>query len=186
MAREIFVSTDVETDGPIPGVYSMLSFGSVAFTAEKEIISAFSANLNTLAGAAQDKATMQWWKTQKTAWQAHRKDLWQAEDAMKQYLYWLKGLPGKPVFVGYPAAFDFMFICWYLIKFTGENPFSLNVIDVKTFAWCLLNKPFTEISKRKMPKKWFDSCDKRHVALDDAREQGLLFCNMLKDANERE
>ncbi|MBC7930275.1 MAG: exonuclease, partial [Rubrivivax sp.] len=27
---EIYVSTDVETDGPIPGVYSMLSIGSAA------------------------------------------------------------------------------------------------------------------------------------------------------------
>lgn len=31
---EIYVSTDIETDGPIPGPNSMLSFGSAAFTAE--------------------------------------------------------------------------------------------------------------------------------------------------------
>jgi hypothetical protein len=78
-----------------------------------------------------------------------------------------------------------MFICWYLINFTGKNPFSLDVLDVKTFAWCLLKKPFPKISKSKMPKQWFDSCDKTHVALDDAREQGLLFCNMLKESKGR-
>ena len=33
---EIYVSTDVETDGPIPGPYSMLSLGSAAFRAEAE------------------------------------------------------------------------------------------------------------------------------------------------------
>jgi len=181
--REIFVSTDVETDGPVPGAYSMLSFGSVALTAEKETIGVFCANLHTLPGASQDEATMQWWKTQSSAWQAHRRDLQQPQEAMKRYLGWLKALPGKLIFVGYPAAFDFMFICWYLITFTGENPFSLDVLDMKTFAWCLLNEPFYKISKSKMPKQWFDSCEKTHVALEDAREQGLLFCNMLKERN---
>ena len=31
-SNEIFVSTDVEADGPIPGPNSMLSFGSAAYT----------------------------------------------------------------------------------------------------------------------------------------------------------
>jgi hypothetical protein len=31
-SKEIYVSTDVEADGPIPGPNSMLSFGSAAYT----------------------------------------------------------------------------------------------------------------------------------------------------------
>jgi hypothetical protein len=42
---EIFVSTDVETDGPVAGKHSILSLGSAAYTAEKEMFSTFSANL---------------------------------------------------------------------------------------------------------------------------------------------
>ena len=30
--NEIYISTDVETDGPIPGPHSMLSIGSAAYT----------------------------------------------------------------------------------------------------------------------------------------------------------
>ena len=30
---EIYISTDVEADGPIPGPHSMLSFGSAAYKA---------------------------------------------------------------------------------------------------------------------------------------------------------
>ena len=48
---EIYVSTDVETDGPIPGPHSMLSLGSAAYTADKTLVSTFSANLETLPGA---------------------------------------------------------------------------------------------------------------------------------------
>ena len=35
---EIYVSTDVEADGPIPGPNSMLSFGSAAYTVDKTLI----------------------------------------------------------------------------------------------------------------------------------------------------
>jgi hypothetical protein len=32
-----------------------------------------------------------------------------------------------------------------------------------------------------MPKHWFDDHPHTHIALDDAIEQGALFCNMLAD-----
>lgn len=54
---EIYVSTDVETDGPIPGPHSMLSFASAAYTAGKDLLATFSANLVPLAGACGDAAT---------------------------------------------------------------------------------------------------------------------------------
>src|SRR4030042_434925 len=176
--EEIYISTDIESDGPIPGEYSMLSFGSAAFKPDKEIISTFSANLETLPGAKSDPETMKWWQTQPQAWQACRSDLQEPQAAMKAYLAWLKALPAKPVFLGYPAPFDFMFICWYLIKFTGENPFSFYALDIKSFAWALMRRPFHEVTKSLMPEHWFDRHIKSHVALDDAIEQGLLFCNM--------
>jgi hypothetical protein len=37
-----------------------------------------------------------------------------------------------------------------------------------------------------MPKKWFDENKRSHVALDDAIEQGLLFCNILANNNKKE
>jgi hypothetical protein len=49
-SKEIYVSTDVEADGPIPGPNSMLSFGSAAYTGGKKLIGTFSANLETLPG----------------------------------------------------------------------------------------------------------------------------------------
>src|SRR5215467_8154746 len=97
--KEIYVSTDVETDGPIPGPHSMLSFGSAAYLADKTLVGTFSANLETLPGAAGNPSTMEWWATQKVAWEACRQNPQPPETAMRQYLSWLKGLPGRPVFV---------------------------------------------------------------------------------------
>ena len=177
---EIYVSTDCETDGPIPGPHSMLSFGSAAYTADKQLTSTFTANLDTLPGANGHPDTMAWWQTQPEAWVACRSNLQTPGQAMTRYLAWLKALPGKPVFVAYPVAFDFMFVYWYLIRFAGESPFSHSALDVKTMAMVLLKTDYRDSTKRNMPKRWFaDNLPHTHTALDDAIEQGMLFCNML-------
>src|SRR3989339_12574 len=178
---EIYVSTDVEADGPIPGINSMLSFGSAAYRLDKTIVSTFEANLDLLPSAIPCPKTMQWWQTKPEAWQACRQNLQSPEKAMHAYLLWLKNLPGTPVFVGYPAAYDFMFVYWYLIRFTGESPFSHSALDIKTLAMTLLQTGYRQATKRHMPKSWFDPLPHSHKALDDAIEQGALFCNMMKE-----
>lgn len=178
---EIYVSTDVETDGPIPGPHSMLSFASAAYTADKLLISTFTANLETLPDAVGHPKTMRWWQTQPEAWRACRENLQPPRAAMKKYLAWLKRLPGNPVFVGYPVVFDFMFVAWYLIRFTGENPFSHSALDIKTFAMAMMKTDYRDSTKRQMPRRWFDDLPHTHQALDDAIEQGALFCNMLEE-----
>jgi hypothetical protein len=100
---------------------------------------------------------------------------------MPAYVAWLKALPGSPVFVAYPAGFDFLFVYWYLIRFAGESPFSFSALDVKTYAMALLRKEYRQSVKRNMPKRWFDDLPHTHRALDDAIEQGALFCNMLAE-----
>jgi len=181
MNVEIYVSTDVETDGPIPGPHSMLSIGSAAYGADKSLISTFSVNLDTLPGAAPDPATWRWWQTQPEAWAACRRDPLAPADAMRRYAAWVEGLPGKPVFVAYPASFDFMFVYWYLLKFTGASPFGHSALDIRSYAMAVMKAPFRDSGKRAMPARWFDSIEHRHVALDDAIDQGALFCNLMAE-----
>jgi hypothetical protein len=176
---EIFVSTDVEADGRIPGPHSMLSFGSAAFRADKTLLGCYSATLTTLPGAQGDPQTMAWWQTQPQAWAACRQEVRAPEVVMPEYAAWLEALPGKPVFVGYPAAYDFLFVYWYLIRFAGRSPFSHSALDIKTYAMALLDCDYRDAVKRNMPARWFDAQPHTHVALDDALGQGALFCNML-------
>lgn len=176
---EIYVSTDVEADGPIPGPHSMLSLGSAAFKSDGSQIAAFSANLELLPDACGHPDTMKWWGKHPEAWQACRKDLQAISEVMADYVAWLDALPGKPVFVGYPAAYDFMFVYWYLMRFVGRSPFSFSALDIKTMAMTMLGKDFHATSKKNMPKQWFGARLHSHVALQDAVEQGVLFCNML-------
>jgi hypothetical protein len=159
----------------------MLSFGSAAYRSDKALVSTFTANLETLPEATGDPRTMTFWGQNPEAWAATRLDIQDPAEAMRRYLAWLKGLPGRPVFVAYPAGFDFLFIYWYLIRFAGESPFSHSALDVKTYAMAVLGTPYRESTKRNMPRRWFDPLPHTHVALDDAIEQGALFCNMLAE-----
>jgi hypothetical protein len=177
---EIYVSTDVETDGPVAGRHSLLSLASAAFAADGRLLATFSVNLDTLPDARPDPATAAWWATQPEAWAACRRDTEAPTAAMRRYLAWLKALPGRPVFVAYPSAFDFPFVYWYLMEFAGENPFGYSAIDIKTYAMALLRRPYRACGKRSMPPEWFEALPHTHVALDDALEQGRLFCNMLR------
>jgi hypothetical protein len=180
--NEVYVSTDVEVDGPIPGPHSMLSFGSAAYLADKTLLSTFTANLETLPGASAHPDTLTWWTAHPEAWQACRRDPRAPADVMRDYVAWLEALPGPTVFVGYPAAFDFLFVYWYLMRFVGRSPFSFSALDIKTMAMTLLKTDFRAISKRKLPSRWKDGLPHRHIALDDAIEQGALFCNMLAES----
>ena len=181
---EIYVSTDVEADGPIPGPYSMLSFASAAYMTDKILVDTYYSTLDTLPGASEHPATMRWWEGHPEAWEAARMDPRPPESVMPEYVEWLKKLPGKPVFVSFPAAFDFMFVQWYLYRFAGESPFGQAALDMKTMAMGLLGLEFREAVKGNMPDEWFDPAKHTHIALDDAVEQGELFCNMLKEVRD--
>ena len=65
--REVYVSIDVEADGPIPGPNSMLCFASAAFRADRSLMGTFAAHLITLPGAQGDPKTMAWWGGQPEA-----------------------------------------------------------------------------------------------------------------------
>jgi len=177
---EIYVSTDVEADGPIPGPYSMLSFGSAAYLADKTLLDTYHANLETLPGANAHPEVMDWWQRHPEAWNASRVNARPPQEVMPEYVAWVKQLPGKPVFVAYPAAYDFMFVYWYLISFAGESPFSHSALDLKTLAMAILGIEYRQSVKHNMPKDWFDPIRHTHIALDDALGQGALFCNMLR------
>lgn len=176
---EMYVSTDIETDGPTPGLNSMLSLGSVVYDGNKEAISSFSANLETLPEASPHPVTWRWWQTQPEAWAACRRDPEPPAEAMDRYLDWLSGLPGHPVFVAYPATFDFAFVAYYLMRFTGENPFGFAGLDIKSYAMALTGEAFRNTTRDRLPTDLFDDLPHTHIALDDAREQGALFCNLL-------
>ena len=182
MTEEVFISTDIESDGPVPPLNSMLSFGSAAFTLDKMLIGTFSANLKTLPGAVQDEDTMKFWSREPDAWEICRENQQDPEHAMKNYSAWLKSLNRKTIFVGYPLPFDSHFIRYYLTKYTGECPFGFSGLDIKSYAMAHLKRDsFSKTTKRKMKRFKDDGLLHSHVSIEDAIEQGALFINILRE-----
>jgi hypothetical protein len=170
------VSTDVEARSHSrPAFHAELRLRRISRGQDR--IATFSANLETCLAR---RATRNHGVVAKNeaAWNACRVDCQPPEAAMPAYGV-AQGAARRPVFVGYPAAYDFMFVYWYLMRFAGESPFSHSALDIKTLAMALMNSDYRDATKRNMPRAWFDKSPHTHVALDDALEQGALFCNML-------
>ena len=183
MPEEIYVSTDIEADGPIPGPHSMLSLASVALRRDKTVVDEFTVNLEPLPGAAPHPRTMLWWEGHKDALAKARENPQDPAEAIPRYAKWVQKLPGRVVLVGLPAAFDFMWVYWYLQRFTDGTVFGHSALDIKSYAMAVTRQPFRDCVLDALPSEWRDYLPYTHVALDDAREQGALFCNMLR-ANE--
>ncbi len=177
---EWYCSVDIETDGPIPGQNSMLSFGAAAYSSDGNLLETFTANLKTLPLAVADPSTTEFWNQNKKAFDETRKEIQDPKTAILNFSKWVSKFPGKPVFVAYPATFDFMFVYWYLIHFTGSSPFSFSALDIKSYFMGMSKGNFKNSTKRNMPGKWFPKAKHSHIALEDALEQGELFMNMFR------
>src|SRR5262249_20492841 len=92
--QETYISIDIETDGPCPGINSMLSLGAVAFRLDgsERLVSApvqWSANVLALPEGEQNPDTMKWWLTQPRAWAALQVDAKEPKEAIEQFVAWI-------------------------------------------------------------------------------------------------
>jgi len=190
MPKEIYVSVDVETDGQVPGVSSMLSFGAVEYHVLRdpqngvavgyERHGSFTRNLELLPRAEPHKATAKFWALHPEKYAATRVGTVPPEAAMKEFHNWLVRRPGPVTLVGYPATFDHMWLYWYSLKFLGGAHFGFAGLDIKSYAMAALKIPrFGYTTKRNFPKEWFGGLAHTHIAVEDAAEQGELFCRMV-------
>lgn len=181
--KQIYVSIDVECDGPIPGEYSMLSLGAYAIDETGEEYGSFYRTIEPIPGAQQHPDTMVWWRGCPKAFAEATKDPERPQKVMKEFAGWLNNLKahGQVQMIAYPAGFDFTFVHYYLVRYAGRNPLSFHCLDMKTFAMAKLGIPYKEVSKRSMPQAWKRGLPKHtHNALDDAKEQAMLFVKMLE------
>lgn len=184
--KEIYFSIDIETDGPIPGENSMLSLGAVAYAEDGTEVGSHEVNLTPLPYTVSDPDTMEWWNTQPKAWAAVQENQVKAIKAMPAFAEWIEELCHPkgfytPVAVCYPAAFDFMFVSWYLQMFAGYNPFAFRCIDVRSFVMAHESSLYIQTTKNYWSSSWFSSSPHTHIAVDDAREQGQTFMNILRE-----
>lgn len=88
----------------------------------------------------------------------------------------------RPVFVGFPLAFDFAFIHQYFLKYLGDDPFGKTSagLDIKTYAMVKLECDLRDTIKKKLRDRITWNGSHTHNALDDAKEQASLLEELMK------
>ncbi|MBI5733246.1 3'-5' exonuclease [Candidatus Jorgensenbacteria bacterium] len=172
MKKEVFISVDIEADGPIPGDYSMSSLGAcvvdrpdLSFYVEfRPISEKFILEVMIVSGLDRDRLVS---------------DGEDPDSAMRRFANWIQGVCGtwgRPVFVAFNATYDWMFVHWYFEHFLGHDPFGISGWDIKAYyAGVAKKKWWSETSMRKIEEEFKSFKSLTHNALDDARCQAEIF-----------
>jgi hypothetical protein len=115
-----YIMVDIEADGPIPGDYSMISFGAVLV--DEQLNKTFYGKLKPVSDKYIPEAL---------AVSGHtREETLTFEDPQKvmlDFAEWIKSIcKDCPIFISDNNGFDWMFICWYFHHFIGKNPFGFS------------------------------------------------------------
>jgi DNA polymerase III epsilon subunit-like protein len=175
---EAYISVDVETAGPNPSQYSMLSIGACMVCDQKRT---FYAELQPVNDDVMPSAL----SISRLSMDALAEDGLAPAEAMAQFEVWAKEQVPEaqaPIFVAFNAPFDWMFVNDYFHRYVGHNPFGHTAIDIKAFYMGMAGVLWEETSMRNLARRYLDTRKLTHHALQDAVDQARLFRNMLREA----
>lgn len=111
---------DIEADGPIPGDYSMISFGAVLI--DEKLETTFYGRLKPISeNFVADALAVSGFSREETM------NFDEPLAVMQTFESWIKQhSKGRPVFMSDNNGFDWMFICWYFHHFLQRNPFGFS------------------------------------------------------------
>lgn len=124
-----WVTTHIHTDGPIPGPHSLLTLTSAAHSPAGVPTGSFTANVHELPGATLHPVALADWRARAGDWLCTRRATRPPAVAMAAYERWIGSLPGPAALVADPARPDYLFVYWYLQRFTGRWPFAALHLD---------------------------------------------------------
>jgi hypothetical protein len=197
VATDLYISLDVEADGPIPGPtgwgYSMLSLGAcVAGTMDDGGFHRVDPTADTFyveLKPISDDVTPAALAVCEPALSMTRAVLLtrgaEPTKAMRDLVEWVRAAEGKhggrAVAVGWPSSWDFgTWVFWYLTRFAGESPFSHGQHrDIRDVLAARHAVPVRGLTKRAVPRHLMPKRRHTHHALDDAIEQAELFANVM-------
>ena len=179
--REAYVSVDVETAGPNPSQYSLLSIGACLVIDPQR---AFYVELQPVS----DDATPEALAVSGLSLEELAERGLPPTEALARFEDWLKTeIPSdqQPIFVAFNAPFDWMFVSDYFHRFLGRNPFGYTALDLKAFYMGLIGVAWSETTMRHVAARYLSGRQLAHHALRDAQDQAELFQKMLAQAAAR-
>jgi DNA polymerase III epsilon subunit-like protein len=178
---ETLISVDVETAGPNPAEYSMISIGACLVDDPE---SGFYVELKPLTGAfVEESLAVSGLSMEKLADEGLT-----PEDAMRQFEDWIELVTPRgnvPVFVAFNAVFDWMFVDAYFQRFLKRNPFGHSAIDMKSYYMGMVGGTWGGTSMRVLSPLYLAGRHLTHNALGDARDQADLFRQVQAEAAQK-
>ncbi len=160
-----YIMVDIESDGPIPGDYSMIALGAVLVddTLEthfygrlKPISERFIPEALAVSGFSREESL----------------EFDEPQKVMEDFASWLKAhSSGRPIFISDNNGFDWMFVCWYFHHFTGANPFGYSSQNLGS-----LYKGMVKDTRKNF--KHLRKTRHTHHPVDDAKGNAEALLNM--------
>ena len=185
---DAYFSADVETDGPIPGPFSMLSFALVfagrfdgdVFSRPESYQERFYAELEPISPDFEPEA-LAVNGLDRDALVAHGRA---PADAMTDAAAWVHRVAAgaRPVLVAYPLSFDWTWLYWYFVRFSADgSPFNhSSCFDIKTAFAVKGRIPVASAGRSGLPARLRPAHAHTHHAVDDAIEQAEIFANLFE------
>lgn len=172
-----YISVDVETAGPIPSRYALLSIGACTIGEPRQ---SFYVELQPDLDLEDPQAMA-----------IHHLDLQTLKrtglppkDALTKFNQWLAAVTpsgSQPLFVAFNAPFDWSFINDSFIRYLGTNPFGHTAVDIKAVYMGLSGKPWRETSGEYLHRIYNNARVLTHNAMEDAVDQAVIFEGLLAD-----
>jgi ribonuclease T len=169
--REVFISVDVETSGPVPGEFSMLTLGACLAEDQSKTFSmslrpindAFVPEALAVTGLSLERLAVEGLAPEKE---------------MTQFGHWVAShchADTQAVFVGMNAPFDWAFVNYYFHRSAGANPFGFTALDIKALYMGATGSTWHDTKSSSIAKVVKPTLKGDHDALHDALYQAELF-----------
>ncbi|MBD2769832.1 3'-5' exoribonuclease [Hymenobacter sp. BT664] len=163
-----YIMVDIESDGPIPGDYSMISFGAVLVN--EALDQTFYGKLKPISEKFIPEAL---------AVSGHSREEVLTFDeparVMAQFKEWIERVcTDRPLFISDNNGFDWMFICWYFHHFLGRNPFGHSSQNLGSLYKGIAKDTFQTF-------KHLRQTAHTHHPVDDARGNAQALLRMKKE-----
>lgn len=162
------IVVDVESDGPIPGDYSMISIGAVIVDR----------NLNKTFYGELKPISEKWIPSALKVSGFTREETMAFDDpvaVMERFALWIKKeSSSRPLFFSDNNGFDWQFINWYFIHFTGKNPFGFSSQNIGSLYKGLVGDMFKNF-------KHLRKTEHTHNPVDDAMGNAEALLHMKKE-----
>ena len=163
-----YIMVDIESDGAIPGDYSMISFGAVLV--DDVLDRTFYGKLKPISEKYIPEAlAVSGFTREETL------TFKEPTRVMKDFKEWIEKMTKeRPILISDNNGFDFMFICWYFHHFIGSNPFGHSSQNLGSLYKGLVKDTFQNFKHLRRTKH-------THNPVDDAKGNAEALLTLKKE-----